>query len=225
MVNNFHHNLNEPPEFGELTFTFSLEPVSLQSSGVKKEFVKSEIRKITKTLNYLLSGDVKIDIQWLVYEQERYENPNSPDMDNIIKPILDGLSGPEGILIDDCQVQTISSHWVDWTRKEHQINITVQYISDDYVSKDNLIFVNLGNNLYMPFHTNIKWQAKEILLEHLVTGMNLKNEILLKTGNYYQAKMFMSVQRIFHKSRIFDKYKCLETSEFRAQIELEKKNG
>lgn len=225
MTNNFQHNLNEPPEFGELTFTFSLEPVSLQSSSVKKEFVRGEIKKITKTLNYFLSGDVKIDIQWLVYEQERYENPNSPDMDNIIKPILDGLSGPEGVLIDDCQVQTISSHWIDWTKKEHQINITIQYIPDDYVSKNNLVFVNLGNNLYMPFHTDLKWQAKEILLEHLINGMNLKNEILLKTGNYYQAKMFMSVQRVFHKSRIFENFKCLEISEFRAQIELEKENG
>lgn len=223
-MNNFQHNLNEPPEFGELTFSFSLEPVSLQSSSVKKEFVRSEIKKATKLLTYLLSGDVKIDIQWLVYEQERYENPNSPDMDNIIKPILDGLSGPEGVLIDDCQVQTVSSHWIDWTRKEHQINIIVQYIPDDFVSKKNLIFVNLGNNLYMPFHTDIKWQAKEILLEHLINGMNLKNEILIKTGNYCQAKMFMSIQRIFHKSRIFENFKCLEISEFREQIEIEKKN-
>lgn len=225
MANNFQHNLKEPPEFGELTFTFSLEPVSLQSSSVKKEFVRSEIKNITKTLNYFLSGDVKIDIQWLVYEKERYENPNSPDMDNIIKPILDGLSGPEGVLIDDCQVQTISSHWIDWSKKEHQINITIQYIPDDYVSKNSLVFVNLGNNLYIPFHTDLKWQAKEMLLEYLINGMNSKNEILLKSGNYYQAKMFMSVQRVFHKSRIFENFKCLEISEFRAQIEIEKENG
>lgn len=35
MRDNFKHNLNEPPEFGELTFSFSLEPISLQSSSAK----------------------------------------------------------------------------------------------------------------------------------------------------------------------------------------------
>lgn len=96
-----------------------------------------------------------MDIQWLVYEQERYENPDLPDMDNIIKPILDGLTGPDGVLIDDCQVQTVSSHWIDWNKKEHH-NIRIRYCPDDYVSKQNLAFVNIGNNLYMPFNTNSK---------------------------------------------------------------------
>ncbi|MHA7862980.1 RusA family crossover junction endodeoxyribonuclease [Flagellimonas marinaquae] len=104
---NFEKYTDRPPEFGELTLSFSLQPVSLQSSSRKKEFIKNEIRKTTSKLKYLLSGDVKVEIQWILHEQERYESGESPDIDNIIKPILDGISGPNGILIDDCQVQTI----------------------------------------------------------------------------------------------------------------------
>jgi len=211
---NFMHNINEPPEYGELTFSFSLEPVSLQSNSRKREFVKSEIRKTTRNLNYLLSGDVKVEIQWLVHEQERYENSDSPDMDNIIKPILDGLSGPEGIIIDDCQVQMVGSHWIDWKKREHQINVSVQYIPDDYVSKQNLIFVNMGNNLFMPFHTDLPKEANQVLLNHLRNGIDLKNQILKGNGDYYQAKLFMSIQRIFHKSRVIGNFKCLEMKEF-----------
>lgn len=221
---NYALNLNEPPEFGELTFSFNFEPVSLQSSSQKKEFVRNEIRKITSTLNYLLSGDVKVEIQWLVYEQERYESANAPDMDNIIKPILDGLTGPDGVLIDDCQVQTIGSHWIDWTKHEHQINIAIQYIPDDYVSKKNLMFVNMGSNLFMPMHSDLPWNVKEILITHLKKGMYLRNQILQQTGDYYQAKLFMPIQRLFHKSRVIDKFLCMDLEEFKSVIETEKKS-
>jgi Holliday junction resolvase RusA-like endonuclease len=219
---NYSVNINEPPEFGELTFSFDFEPVSLQSSAIKREFVKTEIRRITQTLNYLLSGDVKVEIQWLVHEQERYESANAPDMDNIIKPILDGLSGTDGVLIDDCQVQTISSHWIDWTRREHQINVTIQYIPDDYVTKKNLMFVNMGSNLFIPMHSDLPWNVKEILISHLERGMNLRNQVLQQTGDYYQAKLFMSTQRLFHKSRVTDKFPCMELIDFKAIIEKEK---
>jgi Holliday junction resolvase RusA-like endonuclease len=219
-MTNHQHDLNQPPKVGELTFSFSLEPVSLQSSGVRKEFVRSEIKKVTRKINYLLSGDVKIDIQWLVFEQERYENPNSPDMDNIIKPILDGLSGPDGLLIDDCQVQTVSSHWTDWTKKEHKINITIQYIPDDYVTKKNLLFVNIGDNLCMPFHSDLPQKANELILNHLENGMNLRNEMLKQTANYYQAKLFMSIQRVFHKSRIYDNYDYIDIKDFKQKLKL-----
>jgi Holliday junction resolvase RusA-like endonuclease len=188
---NHKNNLNEPPEFGELTFSFSFEPVSLQSSALKREYVIAEIRKVTTTLGYLLSGDVKVEIQWLVHEQERYESGNAPDMDNIIKPILDGLSGPDGIIIDDCQVQTISSHWIDWTKREHQVNISILYIPDDYVTKKNLLFVNIGANLFMPFHTDLPWKAKEMLVKHLEHQMLLRNGCIEQGGDYYSAKYFM----------------------------------
>jgi Holliday junction resolvase RusA-like endonuclease len=219
---NYSINLNEPPKFGELTFSFDFEPVSLQSSSVKREFVKTEIRKITQTLNYFLSGDVKVEIQWLVHEQERYESANAPDMDNIIKPILDGLSGPEGVLIDDCQVQTIGSHWIDWTKREHQINVTIQYIPDDYVTKKNLMFINMGRNLFIPIHSDLPWKVKEVLITHLERGMNLRNQVLQEFGDYYQAKLFMSTQRLFHKSRVNDNFPLMELLDFKTMIENEK---
>ncbi len=216
---NFSNNLDCPPEYGELILCFSLEPVSLQSSSVKREFVKAQIKETTKNINYLLSGDVKVEIQWLLHEQQRYESAKAPDIDNIIKPILDGLSGPDGILIDDCQVQTVGSHWIDWTKEEHRINIYIKYIADDYVMKQGLIFVNMGQNLYMPFHTTTSTEGNKLILEHLTKMTVLKNQILEKTGDYYQAKMFNSVQRVFHKSRIFEDFVTIEYEAFKNQLD------
>ncbi|MGI0108344.1 RusA family crossover junction endodeoxyribonuclease [Salinimicrobium sp. WS361] len=215
---NFNNYSNEPPEYGFLTLSFMLEPVSLQSSSRRKELVKTEIRKVTSKLNYLLSGDVKVEIQWMLHEQERYESGYSPDIDNIIKPILDGLSGPEGILIDDCQVQTIGSHWLDWTREEHRINIEIRYLAEDFVPKANLVFVNVGKKLYMPFHTNINQKANELILESLLQMMKLRKEVMDETADYHKSKLFKSGQRFFHKNRVYGEFQTMEIEEFKTYI-------
>lgn len=215
---NYKNNLKEPPVYGELNFSFKLEPVSLQSKPQKKDFIRNEIRKSTKILKYLLSGDVKVEIQWMVHEQERYENAKAPDMDNIIKPILDALSGPEGVLIDDCQVQTIGSHWIDWSKKEHQINVFIKYIPDDFVLKKNLVFVNMGSNLFMPLHSHLSKKVMKPVLDHLKMMFEFRNKVLDTTSDYYQAKMFMSTQRIFHKSRINESFTCLNMLDFESLL-------
>jgi len=216
---NFSSNLDCPPEYGELILCFSIEPVSLQSSSNKRKFVKSKIKEATKNINYLLSGDVKIEIQWLLHEQQRYESADAPDMDNIIKPILDGLCGSAGILIDDCQVQTIGSHWIDWSKNEHQINIYIKYIADEYVMKKGLLFVNMGQNLYIPFSSTTPKAQNKFILEHLKKMTDLKSDILEQTGDYYQAKLFNPAQRVFHKSRIIEDFEIKDYEDFKIQLD------
>jgi Holliday junction resolvase RusA-like endonuclease len=103
---------------GELVLQLPIEPVSLQASRKKKELITSEIRSVTSEFSFILVEDVQIDILWQIREQDRYESNSSPDVDNILKPILDALCGLSGVLIDDCQVQAISCHWIDWSRSE-----------------------------------------------------------------------------------------------------------
>ena len=52
--------------------------------------------------------------------------------------------------------------------------------------------------------------------------MKLRNEVLVATGDYYQAKLFMSTQRVFHKSRVVENYNCIELEDFKINIEKEK---
>jgi hypothetical protein len=37
----------------------------------------------------LLSGDVQVGIEWTLHEEARYEQDAAPDVDNILKPLLD----------------------------------------------------------------------------------------------------------------------------------------
>ena len=73
-------------------------------------------------------------IEWTVHEQDRYESDAAPDVDNILKPLLDGLCGPEGVLIDDCQVQAVDCRWIDWTLREQPVRTDTLGPIEDWTS-------------------------------------------------------------------------------------------
>lgn len=68
---------------GEIQFTLPLAPVSQQASPEAKAKFKTAILNIVQPLEYILTGDVQIEIEWLIREQIRYELDISPDIDNI----------------------------------------------------------------------------------------------------------------------------------------------
>src|SRR5689334_20678474 len=110
----------EPPPPGTLTFDVTAKPRSLQSRSLLKQVVKDRMKAAVLGRPYLLSGDVEIRITWLIHEREHYFGVHAPDIDNILKPLLDGISGPEGILVNDCQVQSVSCSWIDWLSDEQK---------------------------------------------------------------------------------------------------------
>lgn len=203
----------EPPEF-QITFSLPISPVSLQTKGKRKRELKDLILSLTKPAGFLLSGDIKIEIEWFIHEQTRYESNKSPDIDNIVKPILDCLTGPQGIIVDDCQVQTITCYWIDWAIKSERINIKIEYLSDEWVSKDGLKFVLVKNNLCMPIHTNLGYDVIKIFLDTYEMMFNTRDKLLEHTKDYYSSNLVMSVQRVFHKSRLIG-FEIIELNELR----------
>jgi Holliday junction resolvase RusA-like endonuclease len=128
---------------GEVLVSVDVEPVSLQSTREKKDIITTAIREEIKAYDFIYTGDVQVEIEWLVHQRKRYETHLAPDVDNIIKPILDALCGPVGILINDCQVQFVSSHWIDWTRSDEKVNVRVRPLLADEHMNFNLICVFL----------------------------------------------------------------------------------
>ncbi len=212
--------LNKPPEYGVLEFSVITEPVTLQAKEKKKQKLKNAIHQVVKGAKYYLSGDVQIEIEWLVHERERYETDSSPDVDNTVKPMLDALCGQHGILIDDCQVQAISCHWIDWTRNNHQINFRIKFFPDEWTLKDSLLFVDFGNNLCFPVHSNWTKEAKEIILDAVERMLQFRKDLERQTGDYYIAKSVMPIQRLFHKSRL-NGHNIIKKDDFRSSLEGE----
>jgi len=197
-----------------LEFKITSNPVSLQSKSQKKHFFKQKIIEQLKNIDFIVASEIQIEINWLIHEKDRYMHPSSPDIDNIIKPILDALSGE--LIIDDSQLQYISCKWIDTTLKNQEIRVKLDYWDITY-HKNSLIFLEFKNSLCIPFDINFPVKLQK---QHISSWKNyFKNNIAYE--NYYLYKYLKPSVPFFHKSRIdksifkivsIDEYKIIEPS-------------
>lgn len=210
---------DNPPETGEIEFIIDRPPVSLQSKGNRKKEFKEHVAAKVDKAGFLLSGDVSVRIQWSVHEQKRYETCTSADVDNIVKPLLDAICGPKGILIDDNQVQAIECFWVDsYEYDREQIDIRIKYIPDEYLPKKDLSFICMEKNICIPFWKNHRPEELAIFISAHEQMLASRDKMIDAGMNYYESKEVMSVQRVFHKSR-------LKGFDIKNVDELKKKNS
>jgi Holliday junction resolvase RusA-like endonuclease len=192
---------SQPPEFGEIEFHLHVPPVSQQAKAIDKQQIVSLVRSYTRPLQYLLDDDVTVDIEWLVHEKSRWETDASADVDNIVKPLLDGLCGPEGILIDDCQISSLSSTWFGWIRDDHRVTIRIKYDPDHFFLKDGLVFVRLQGALCYPVPKEVRQKGLTLWLAWLKTALTSRKELEQITGDYYPARHLLP-RGFFHRTRL-----------------------
>ena len=218
-------HLTSPPDLGhtDLEFELTVNPVGRQS-GNKAEYraFKEAVASCVRSVQYLLSGDVQLEICWYIHERERYETDRSPDIDNILKPILDGMSGPNGLLIDDCQVQALDCRWIDHTEEDQSLSVRVRFMSDEWVTKEALVFVHLVRSLYFPINLNLPPEVIPILLAMVEKMITARDEVESRTGKYYLAKRLMPIQRVFHKSRL-EHFRKVELADLQRKLEKQAK--
>ncbi|MCH8326374.1 MAG: RusA family crossover junction endodeoxyribonuclease [Bacteroidetes bacterium] len=192
-----------PPENGEIKIIVHSEPVSQQSKTNKKKNFKIRMKHIISEAEYYLSGDVHIDIQWYVHEQKHYESSSAYDVDNIIKPLIDALSGKEGILIDDNQVKAINCCWIDFLEyNKEKIEIIIKFIPYEYIQKRTVYFVEFQNSLCLPVWNEDPPKIQKAFIETYEKSLNYRDDWSKKEKSYYVTKLIMPMQRVFHKSRL-----------------------
>jgi len=119
------------------------EIVSVQSQGVRKRELVDAIHVELARFKWLISGSVQIEFAWYLHGVERQETDKVGDIDNITKPILDALTGANGILVDDAQIGSVHTFWM--SRNEQLsyslLRLEVQFSNDDCLEKHNLVFI------------------------------------------------------------------------------------
>ena len=198
--------LDAPSDDGLVEFVVPAAPVSFQSSARSKAAVVEAIRARTHPCRYLLSGDVKLSIRWHVSQRVRYEGDGSADVDNIIKPIADALSGVDGVMIDDCQIQELTCYWTDQDSEAEKLSIELRSLSDEYVMKDHLVFLHVGKGLYYPLSSDIPPPMLVGIAESVI-------ERAVAPDLYLRP-----VQRVFHRSRI-NGFRTSTLDELRARLD------
>lgn len=194
--------MEQPSPFGELAIAVDLPPVSQQSRAENKSAFQARLRELTSRYGFLLGGDVSVSVEWSVAERDRYETDRAPDVDNILKPLLDALVGPNGLLIDDNQVQHVSCHWVDSYSGEERVSITVRHSPDEWLKKEGLFFVQLDGGLCIPLSRKTPSEFQSKLVDLYKNALALRNKAMADGIDYYQAQYFMPVQRVFHRTRL-----------------------
>lgn len=216
-----------PPENGEITLEINKQPVSSNSknrargnNGSKRDDLKKYVSSIISETEYYLSGDVKIEIEWYVSEQTRYESASALDIDNIIKPLIDAISGVKGILIDDNQVQPITCCWYDLNpRQTEHIIIRIKFDPREHIAKRGICFIEHEKGFCFPV-----WESEPIgiMKERIKTDEKLikyRYELESKGLPYAKAKYMMPMQRVFHHSRL-KSFKIIKLEKIKQELSI-----
>jgi Holliday junction resolvase RusA-like endonuclease len=187
---------------GDVVIGVPLRPVRFKASRARKQELTALIKKHTSKAAFLLTGEVKVDIEWMIHEQDRHESARSPDIDNILKPILDALQGVDGVMFNDAQIQEISCRWIDWTSREQRLDLRIQYLADEWIRKEGLIFVRMTRTLYMPINRMLPAATLLSVLDIWEKQFDTREELLSTTHDYYEANSVLPIQRPFHVSRV-----------------------
>jgi hypothetical protein len=86
----------------------------------------------------------------------RIKNPNAYDIDNLGKPILDALSGCEGLFVDDSLIERVIINWIDSLEQKIEVEIDAPF--PGFQLKSEVAYVRVGSWCF-PF-----W--KPLLAEH-----------------------------------------------------------
>lgn len=205
--------MEQPSPFGELTIALDLAPVSQQARAESKLAFQAKLQEITSRYAFLLGGDISVSVEWSVAEQDRYETDGAPDVDNILKPLLDALVGPNGLLIDDNQVQHVSCHWIDSYSREERVSITVRHSPDEWLKKEGLFFVQLDDGLCIPLSRMVQHDFQKKIVDRYKNALAFRNKAIADGIDYYQAQYAMPVQRVFHRTRL-GAFEVIKVEEF-----------
>ena len=202
-----------PSPFGRAEFFVKGTPVSVQSNKkTRNEYIES-IRSQFNKLKYILTGEIILNVTWLIPTKSRFETDAKADIDNCIKPIIDAFTGPDGLFVDDCQLRGLYICWRHIETQDEKLVFEFEFHADDFSLKKELAFVRLENALCTPVNLDWPIAVKHLWADMLKSNQTSKNK-LEKLGVTYPAVAgFLGSSRPFHVTRI-NGFKILSLVEF-----------
>jgi hypothetical protein len=187
---------------GSICFTVRKKPVSLQGKKDKKDNLKNHIQNITTHSEYIVTGTCWIAIDYYCKHINRLKNPGVYDMDNIIKPILDGLVGQKGLIIDDVIVDRVTVNWID-THLDDYFDVELCYPDLNYLKKSELIFIKSKSGWCFPIHAGLAKILKEDNLNLIKLYFETWDSIQTE-DDYHNHVYGLPIQQFIYYEKIRD---------------------
>ncbi|RAR98616.1 RusA family crossover junction endodeoxyribonuclease [Ensifer adhaerens] len=136
------------PMFGEWRHHFRFAPVPYGNGAIRRGEFRDAIQA-ELTNRWLYANEISLEITLHVDVQNTLETDQTADLDNYAKAILDGLKGPNGIIIDDTQVQSLTISWIDGYGAP-SFTVAAKSSPDDFVLKPQE-FYEMPDGLWYPY--------------------------------------------------------------------------
>lgn len=138
--------MTESYDTAAVHITGNMNPLSLQASSARKREFKDSLREAVRAATVgVYTHDVEVTLIWYISESLRYQTHLVADLDNVMKPILDAVTGPDGVLVDDNQIQSIRASWMDVGSPVGGFDLTFNALNpDDYTRRTGLSFVEFA---------------------------------------------------------------------------------
>lgn len=191
-----------PSPFGRAEFVVLGSPASVQSKKSVRDTYLSSIKEQFSKLQYLLTGEIILNVTWLLPAKQRFETDAKSDIDNCIKPIIDAFTGPDGLFIDDCQLRGLYICWRHIDSGNERLVFEFEFQGDQYSSKKELAFVQLNGALCTP--VNLNWpSAAKIMWAAMLAANQKSKDILDRLGvSYPSVAGFLGGNQPFHRTRV-----------------------
>ncbi|MBD9471240.1 RusA family crossover junction endodeoxyribonuclease [Pseudoxanthomonas sp. PXM01] len=144
-----------PSPFGRIEIVIPGAPASVQASKAVRDGYLSAIRTKLSRYQFILTGQIVLEITWLVPARSRYETDAKADIDNCLKPIIDAFAGPAGLFINDCQLKGLYICWRHAESSEEQLLFRFDFDAEQWSERKGLAFLRLERGLCVP--VSILW--------------------------------------------------------------------
>ena len=196
---------NENYQNGSIQFTVNASPVSLQNKASKKSTLKNIINETTKKSQFIITDTCWVSIDYYCSHIKRLKNPSAYDIDNIVKPILDSLTGLDGLIIDDAVVDRVTVNWIDTPKNDHII-INIEYPMLMYVKKEDLVVVKSKSGWCFPVSSIVYDNATSLIKSYFERWDSIKSE-----DDYHKNLPLLPSQQFIYQNKIKDHgYKIIE---------------
>lgn len=185
-------------EHGYVKFAVHSKPVSQQNVKGKRAALKKKLQELTCQSEYIVTGTCWIAIDYYCQHVRREKNPGVYDIDNIIKPILDGLTGAGGLIVDDVVVNRVIVNWID-TPHDDWFEIEIEYPDLLFSRKEGLVFLKSPSGWCFPSSEELISNADYMALasRYFTTWESISSE-----DGYYKSVLELPIQNFIYYEKL-----------------------
>ncbi|WP_092808824.1 RusA family crossover junction endodeoxyribonuclease [Rhodococcus globerulus] len=220
----------EPPLRACIDVDIYIEPVRHNSTAAYKKFIEDFREALRPHKWQKFTGEVSVS--WTLYqdEQTRAETDRMADLDNMAKGLNDAIKGPDGLLIDDSQIQSLNISWID-RHFDHEPYVHLR-IEDPHIVavREPIRIYEMPDKRFYPLHVQDHIRLENMLLNALDArisyGQRIVDEILEgsddKKIRYELTRRYGIVSPGFIKPRVVDSgFELVSYEDWRPRVPID----